>query len=108
MKKALKRQWIAALRSGEYEQTRDKLHDAEGFCCLGVACDLFVDDWWEWDSADEYYYLSKGGDSMVLPNKCNEAWGLSLTEEIFLRDMNDNGSTFAEIADWIEANIPGE
>lgn len=30
--------WLAALRSGEYKQTREKLYDSEtgGFCCLGV------------------------------------------------------------------------
>jgi hypothetical protein len=32
--------WITALESGEYKQTRYSLSDAEGFCCLGVACDV--------------------------------------------------------------------
>ncbi len=41
--------WIAALESGEYEQTTGRLaRDGEDgkrrFCCLGVACDLAVKD----------------------------------------------------------------
>jgi len=34
--------WIEALRSGEYHQTRLALRDAEGFCCLGVACEVAI------------------------------------------------------------------
>ena len=34
------KKWIAALRSGDYPQTFKRLRDKQGFCCLGVACDL--------------------------------------------------------------------
>ncbi len=34
--------WINALRSGEYKQTKARLQDNSGFCCLGVACKLFI------------------------------------------------------------------
>lgn len=34
--------WIRELRSGEYKQTHGALQDAKGFCCLGVACDIFT------------------------------------------------------------------
>ena len=35
--------WVAALRSGEYEQGQHVLHsESNRFCCLGVACDLAV------------------------------------------------------------------
>jgi hypothetical protein len=34
--------WLEALESGDYKQTRDVLHDDDGgYCCLGVACDLY-------------------------------------------------------------------
>ena len=36
--------WVTALRSGKYKQTRTCLNDEKGFCCLGVACDLFIDE----------------------------------------------------------------
>lgn len=42
MKKKIADKWIEALHSGEYEQTTGKLHTNEGFCCLGVLCDLAV------------------------------------------------------------------
>lgn len=32
--------WIAALRSGEYEQTTECLQDRCGYCCLGVGADV--------------------------------------------------------------------
>jgi hypothetical protein len=32
--------WLAALESGEYAQSKDMLCDGNGFCCLGVACDV--------------------------------------------------------------------
>lgn len=34
--------WIEALRSGEYKQCRLALRDGEGFCCLGVACEVAI------------------------------------------------------------------
>lgn len=45
MKKDIKDKWIAALRSGEYDQTKGVLRreDDEGrasYCCLGVLCEL--------------------------------------------------------------------
>jgi hypothetical protein len=53
MKKEVAEKWAAALRSGEYQQTIEKLRDvkstnddepklAGSFCCLGVLCDLFA------------------------------------------------------------------
>jgi len=40
--KDVKRQWVAALRSGEYEQGQGALEWHNRFCCLGVLCDLAV------------------------------------------------------------------
>ena len=34
--------WIAALRSGEYTQGHGALSVNNKFCCLGVACDLYI------------------------------------------------------------------
>lgn len=36
MNKELKRKWIKALRSGEYEQGKDYLFAGGAYCCLGV------------------------------------------------------------------------
>lgn len=34
------RKWIAALRSGKYDQGRGQLATINGYCCLGVACEI--------------------------------------------------------------------
>ena len=33
---------VEALRSEEYTQTTGTLHNLDGYCCLGVACDVFL------------------------------------------------------------------
>lgn len=40
MNKQVKKKWVAALRSGKYEQGRSALRCGDKFCCLGVLCDL--------------------------------------------------------------------
>lgn len=34
--------WVKALKSGKYKQTTEQLYDGKGFCCLGVATDLYL------------------------------------------------------------------
>lgn len=34
--------WIIALHSGAYEQAQGALNNKDGFCCLGVACNVFI------------------------------------------------------------------
>lgn len=41
MNKGIKDRWITALRSEKYSQTKGNLRDDEGYCCLGVLCDLY-------------------------------------------------------------------
>lgn len=40
MNAEIKQQWLAALRSGEYQQGYKQLRSWDYFCCLGVLCDL--------------------------------------------------------------------
>lgn len=40
MYKRVKKRWVAALRSGKYMQVSHQLRRGDGFCCLGVLCDL--------------------------------------------------------------------
>lgn len=40
MNPEIKAEWVAALRSGEYRQTKRQLRYGDNFCCLGVLCDL--------------------------------------------------------------------
>jgi hypothetical protein len=41
MDQRVKKMWIDALRSGEYQQTTSKLKLGNSFCCLGVLTDLY-------------------------------------------------------------------
>lgn len=51
---AIKERWLTALRSGDYTQTVGQLRNSEGFCCLGVLCDVVKDDLGvEWGDAIE-------------------------------------------------------
>ncbi len=103
--RALRADWMAALRSGEYAQTtavlRRKGEDA-GFCCLGVACDVVDPDRWESGGAaspgmywDEAY--------ANLPISVRSALALDYDDSDRLVEMNDaTGNTFEEIADAID------
>jgi hypothetical protein len=42
MKENIKDLWITALRSGKYKQSRGFLKTKDGFCCLGVLCDVYA------------------------------------------------------------------
>lgn len=44
MKSDIKERWISALESGSYSQTRGRLSDGDGFCCLGVLCEIAEQD----------------------------------------------------------------
>jgi len=45
--------WVLALESGDYEQTDGILHSDDGYCCLGVACDVSgLGSWGEIPDAD--------------------------------------------------------
>jgi hypothetical protein len=48
MDQQVKEKWVAALRSGRYEQAHGKLRAAwgekEGYCCLGVLCEVAIEE----------------------------------------------------------------
>ena len=35
------KKWVEALRSGKYSQCKGTLQNRAGYCCLGVACDVY-------------------------------------------------------------------
>ena len=122
MNQNIKREWVAALRSGDYEQGTGKLKmesdNSKGvcFCCLGVLTDLYAkeknltfgysDN--KLKAKDEEEYLC--GDVMKwagLSSKDPEV-RVDATDEsdnCSLSYYNDNGHDFAEIATLIENNL---
>lgn len=96
--------WVQALRSGKYSQTTNKLQDSNGFCCLGVACKLFI-------PPNEIEFNSSGFLLGSMPDFQSESprWLKDVSEDFLtktntsLAQLNDGGFTFDEIADLIEA-----
>jgi hypothetical protein len=124
--------WLAALRSGEYKQAAGVLKNSEGYCCLGVLCEIAG-----LEQHDTPLGVSFGpeNDRTTLPTRLSAHMGLRSENGAFtmphahlvpfavtvngveydtLTQMNDGTSTlwrpirpaltFAQIADAIEQN----
>jgi hypothetical protein len=107
MNPEVKKLWLEALRSGNYEQTRFFLRDKRGYCCLGVLCDLHPDvDWSRSTPGVAFYPFDEDEmDLGILPDKASSWSGLTDEQRNILMNMNDDGKSFEEIADYIENNI---
>ncbi len=94
-----KAKWVAALRSGEYHQAHNALckyyrNREYAYCCLGVARSVLGSDAKELLNGPSY-----GGSILSV-------LGLDIKARKFLAHMNDDdGKSFAEIADYIEAHL---
>lgn len=119
MNKEIKDKWVAALRSGEYKQTKGKLRDDSGFCCLGVLCDLVRKEGMEAPSVEGWQtdwedFFKAADKEEVLPDGVREWAGMrtdigDLTKpsklysgKTNLARLNDNGVDFPTIADIID------
>lgn len=107
--------WVAALRSGRFEQGRLKLGWPDGRrCCLGVACEVAIENGLpvsktiESDESDVVF----DGVWAELPLAVRTWLGLRTSNGEpdtgpALSGRNDSGQTFAEIADYIESEPRG-
>lgn len=100
MDKDIKDQWLRDLRSGEYIQgwgwlVRSAPDGTMRYCCLGVLGDR---EWPDMSLDSEV--------AGVIPSRVARPLGLTKGTQYDLANMNDQGRTFNEIADWIEENIP--
>lgn len=111
MKPEIKDKWVAALRSGEYKQTSAALQTKEGFCCLGVLCDLHSKTTGiAWEVGGQFpkdmAYL---GASYFLPHAvvvwADVAHEGRLPSGLSLAVFNDEGVPFSTIADIIEEEL---
>ena len=126
----IKEDWIEALLSGDHEQTRGRLEDVNTGeqCCLGVLCDILdlprtvviptmapgggtlsgYVIYGEYDGCvfsltdDDYGTNFSSG---TVPEKVAKDIGLRQIDQNELAYLNDKGTTFEEIADWIEVNL---
>jgi hypothetical protein len=103
-----RRLWVEALRSGKYRQAIGDLRSDDGFCCLGVGCDISGLGHWE----DTRYITPDFRHEGTLETDVQEWLGLAGMEgeywETSLARLNDNDKkTLAEIADIIESEPEG-
>ena len=112
MNEQVKENWLSALRSGDYKQTQLKLHTDDGFCCLGVLCDLYgKENNVEWNLANNGHNYEFQDKESHLPSSVMEWAGVegqnpdidNGTET--LATLNDTGCTFEEIADIIQEHL---
>jgi hypothetical protein len=128
MNPEIKQKWVDALLSGKYDQGSEKLRSRQGYCCLGVLCDLYSQEQnqeWEFRGAFEeentqptdYWYFD--GEGEFLPESVKEWAGLSLANPLVKLDaeeededpwsyhdeisnLNDTGYTFNDLAKMIQ------
>lgn len=123
MNAELKAKWLAALRSGDYTQVSEVLHLLDqdgcttvGHCCLGVLCVVAAEPAKDMNSRGDAELDTENhgmvpvkfygdNDGFLLSARQQQRFGLKDGVAMTLAQMNDDGKTFAEIADFIEENI---
>lgn len=115
MNKENLKKWIDALESEEYTQGSGALRNADGYCCLGVACDVYRKETgngsWQYVlgmSKDLYTFIYRDSDLSDLPTEvsewldakaCNPILFVEGEAEIDCIHANDEyGMNFKEIA----------
>ena|ERR1044072_3312431 len=120
MNEEIKAQWLAALRSGEYQQGHSWLRTGDSYCCLGILCELHrkATGKGEWSKCEIFTYrVETWASSTNLPTPVSE-WAEvdyhnPIIQGITLATYNDGEEgdeddapirphTFAEIADLID------
>lgn len=95
--------WVEALRSNEFNQSRMALRNGDGFCCMGVGCEVA-----KLAGAIDCYEGGWGG----VPNVVRDWLGLnssigSYGATALTRDNDERRLTFHQIADIIESEPEG-
>ncbi len=112
------KQLVEALRSGKYQQGKRALRKNNKYCCLGVACDLYLQanpvaaTWSPHVTGPEHAFtVGDFRSSSVLPKPVSDWYGID--ENPYLdglrtaASLNDAGRSFSEIADLFESKFLG-
>ena len=118
MNPEVKQKWIDALRSGKYEQGSEKLRSVTGYCCLGVLCDLYAQEYatqWKFKSynditdeenPDTYDYWYFEEQSEFLPYSVMDWAGLKTNNPQVRVEVEDNeDEDNSHYADALIANV---
>jgi hypothetical protein len=104
---------LKALRSGEYKQTKAALQDEDGYCCLGVMCDVYRKETGAELVLSPFGRGTLAGGDLGDQEGVREWVGLVHREgdsegHPTLAELNDsNNCTFSQIADFIESEPEG-
>ncbi len=109
--KGIIKRWVAALRSKKYKQGKGVLRSEKGnYCCLGVLCDVVSPKGWHKtavlagqneDTKSIRHRMDDSSAEMISHKHLARLTGLAnCGQELAI--MNDNGKSFAIIADYIE------
>lgn len=113
MKVKIKTKWLAALRGGNFKQTKAWLRSSEDeCCCLGVLADICGTTWTanmtdcsylKWPTWRSNY--QPGPNLQFLSEDFLKTTGLTNNQQYTLARMNDSGKSFIKIANYIEKNL---
>lgn len=108
MNAELKTKWLDALRGGLFAQGTEFMRRGDWYCGLGVLCAISEQCKFTVSQQSsrrfEGVYEVDALDGSSASGLVTEWIGDEAYQAI--ARMNDNGKSFAEIADWIEANVP--
>lgn len=107
MNQIIKKEWIAALKSGKYKQGYRYLCRGEKNCTynpFGVLLDACAVVDWVYDEEDDGWSVDNSG--AMLPAHIANGLQIGIEAEWKIMDLNDmERKSFKEIASWIEKNL---
>lgn len=106
MTKYLKTKWIKALRSKKYNQIQSRLKDKDGYCCMGVLCEVSSEIPFKEifnSTIGAYGILGEYGGAIT--QKYLNLIDLKYEIQTKAIKLNDNGKSFNEIADYLQGAI---
>jgi hypothetical protein len=101
----IKEKWLFALKSGNYKQIQERLSSPEGYCCLGVLCEVLE------VPKSVGLVIQYEGSHSTLPisvtqktdlTRYGDFRGFIINGKYTLADLNDSGASFDFIAHIIE------
>lgn len=106
--------WIQALESGKYNQCTGRLNNGNGFCCLGVLCEVVglkfesfrdIDGNLVWGIQEKKHRETHTTpDKAMILSGMQNVNGYIKSKGLTLSKMNDEGRSFKEIAQIIKEN----
>lgn len=101
--------WLKALRSGNFKQTTGCLQDDSGYCCLGVACEVLIDEYDKVRNVLGMLHDTNPSDQIHSPDwLCIvDSYISGHTGTSLIQYNDDHELTFDEIVDILEENVLG-